>query len=76
MGTVTLSPKAGEPTGIGLLDDPALNKGTAFSATERRRHGLEGLLPATLDRPTSCTSSRRSGSRSLRQSSSASPLEC
>ncbi|HLG18451.1 MAG TPA: NAD-dependent malic enzyme [Bdellovibrionota bacterium] len=32
-------------TGDELLHDPGLNKGTAFTADERRRLGLEGLLP-------------------------------
>ncbi|HZB91772.1 MAG TPA: NAD-dependent malic enzyme [Stellaceae bacterium] len=39
--------------GFALLTDPASNKGTAFTADERRRHGVEGLLPhsvETLDR--------------------------
>src|SRR5882724_2690652 len=39
--------------GQALLDTPTLNKGTAFTAEERRDYGLEGLLPQaveTLDR--------------------------
>jgi malate dehydrogenase (oxaloacetate-decarboxylating)(NADP+) len=31
--------------GYGLLRAPQLNKGTAFTASERRSHHLEGLLP-------------------------------
>jgi malate dehydrogenase (oxaloacetate-decarboxylating)(NADP+) len=37
------------PRGEALLNDPAHNKGTAFTADERRKHGLEGLLPHALE---------------------------
>jgi malate dehydrogenase (oxaloacetate-decarboxylating)(NADP+) len=33
------------PTGVALLRDPALNKGTAFPAAERDALGLQGLVP-------------------------------
>jgi malate dehydrogenase (oxaloacetate-decarboxylating)(NADP+) len=33
------------PTGIRLLNDPALNKGTAFTENERNRLKLRGLIP-------------------------------
>ncbi len=35
----------GIPTGLALLQDPALNKGTAFTEKERNALGLRGLLP-------------------------------
>jgi malate dehydrogenase (oxaloacetate-decarboxylating)(NADP+) len=40
---------AREPRGQALLDDPSLNKGTAFSLEERRQLGLEGLLPSSVE---------------------------
>ena len=33
------------PTGVALLHEPLLNKGTAFTAKERDKLGLHGLLP-------------------------------
>ena len=39
----------GQLRGHALLDDPTLNKGTAFSLDERRRLGLEGLLPSSVE---------------------------
>ncbi len=35
----------GLPTGVALLRDPALNKGTAFTEAEREILGIRGLLP-------------------------------
>ncbi|PYD46815.1 NAD-dependent malic enzyme [Novacetimonas pomaceti] len=37
------------PRGAALLNDPAANKGTAFSAEERRVLDLEGLLPPQIE---------------------------
>ena len=35
--------------GQAVLNDPVQNKGTAFSTDERRRYGLEGLLPYSVE---------------------------
>jgi malate dehydrogenase (oxaloacetate-decarboxylating)(NADP+) len=43
--TVTLDSLRGQE----LLNDPARNKGTAFTAEERSKYGLEGLLPHTVE---------------------------
>lgn len=40
---------AGDLRGEALLNDPARNKGTAFTVDERRKFGLEGLLPHAVD---------------------------
>ncbi|MGO8944036.1 MAG: NAD-dependent malic enzyme [Syntrophobacteraceae bacterium] len=37
--------RSGLPTGVALLKDPALNKGTAFTEKEKDAFGLRGLLP-------------------------------
>jgi malate dehydrogenase (oxaloacetate-decarboxylating)(NADP+) len=37
------------PRGEALLDDPIRNKGTAFTAEERHKYGLEGLLPHAVE---------------------------
>ena len=36
-------------TGLELLDDAFLNKGTAFTESERKKLGLEGLLPPCVE---------------------------
>ena len=37
------------PRGEALLDDSIRNKGTAFTAEERHKYGLEGLLPHAVE---------------------------
>ncbi|MBI1729012.1 NAD-dependent malic enzyme [Candidatus Acetothermia bacterium] len=40
---------AKSPRGFALLNDPVRNRGTAFTEAERRRLGLEGLLPHAVE---------------------------
>jgi hypothetical protein len=47
---ITQSSGSDIPRGMNLLDAPSLNKGTAFTQTERTRFGLHGLLPAEVGR--------------------------
>jgi malate dehydrogenase (oxaloacetate-decarboxylating) len=52
MADTTRSTDGGNGTrarGLEVLRDPVLNKGTAFTAEERRELGLEGLLPAAVE---------------------------
>ena len=37
------------PNGVGLLEDPISNRGTAFTPDERTRLGLDGLLPPVVE---------------------------
>jgi malate dehydrogenase (oxaloacetate-decarboxylating)(NADP+) len=43
------SAEGGAQTNAALFNDPALNKGTAFAKQERRRYGLEGLIPQAVE---------------------------
>ena len=38
-----------EATGYSLLRDPRKNKGTAFSLEERKKYGLQGILPDAIE---------------------------
>ena len=41
--------RPGAPHGMALLNDPTLDKGTAFTAEERRQYAIEGLLPHAVE---------------------------
>ncbi len=47
--TITQSGGSDIPRGMNLLDTPLLNKGTAFTRTERTGFGLHGLLPTEVE---------------------------
>ena len=47
--TITQSGGSDIPRGMNLLDAPLLNKGTAFTQTERTGFGLHGLLPTEVE---------------------------
>ena len=49
MDTIAKNDGMARISGNAMLDDPVLNKGTAFTVAERKQHGLEGLLPATVE---------------------------
>jgi len=45
----TRAPEPVDLHGEELLNDPLHNKGTAFTAEQRKKYGLEGLLPAAVE---------------------------
>ena len=47
--TIPHSRAADTPRGMDLLDRPLLNRGTAFSDSERAEFGLHGLLPSQVE---------------------------
>jgi len=47
MDQLASSTHVGHAHGLMVLNDPALNKGTAFTEEERRRYRIEGLLPSS-----------------------------
>jgi len=47
--TQTVKAQSTDLHGEALLNDPLHNKGTAFTAAERKKYGLEGLLPAAVE---------------------------
>ncbi len=48
-GTASAAGLQPTPRGVRLLQSPLLNKGTAFTQTERRAFGLDGLLPPVVE---------------------------
>ena len=40
--------------GMDLLQDPTLNKSTAFSETEKQALGIVGLVPDVTEEPWTC----------------------
>jgi malate dehydrogenase (oxaloacetate-decarboxylating) len=47
--SATTTPLPIDQRGVGLLSNPLLNKGTAFTLEERDRFGLHGLLPTHVE---------------------------